>query len=127
MGRKWPALVLVVLGVFLLAGPGWAALTAGMLIYVTPAPTATVRAGRLAVIKIGHLTGVVWRWLITGRRRSLAMVSMPPPLVLIPLGIGMVYGPGWAVATAGILLAAVSLLLGWNVPPRSEFESSRTG
>ena len=109
MGRTWLAAACAVAGVAVLAGPGWALLAAAVLIFVTPTPA----AARAAVDRVRPRLVRAWRWLTTSRR-SAAVATMPVSVVLVPVGVGMFAGIGYAVFVAGVILTGVSLLLGWN-------------
>jgi len=108
------ALGCLVAGVAVLAGAGWALLAAGGLLLVTPVSAASLRT-RIAAAYAGGARGLArgWGWFTAGRRR-VATVAAPSSLLLVPSGVALTYGVGLAFVAAGVMLAAFSLLLGWN-------------
>lgn len=113
--NRWLAAGCAVAGVTVLAGLGWGLLAAALVLAVLPEPsTMTSAAGRIrgaavdvrkkarAIGARGHGRRVVARW------------QMGAALLLTPLGTMVWAGVGAGVVVAGLGLAAVSLLVGWN-------------
>ncbi len=107
--RTWIAVACAISGVFLLAGPGWALLAAAALLWLSP------RSDRLSAgaVRLRAAAATGMSWLVTSRR-TVAAAGMPFAIVLIVAGLGVVFGIGWAVFGAGVLVGALSLHLGWN-------------
>lgn len=96
--------------VWLLAGPGWALLTVGLLLLVA-APA--VRAGD--VVQRARTAGkAAWGVARALPRRSTAVSAMTLGVVGVPTGMGLAFGIGAAVVAAGGLLVGVAILTGWN-------------
>jgi hypothetical protein len=116
MGRRWIAGACLVAGVAVLVGIGWALLAAAAVVYLVELPpVVTTLPGR---VRAGLLRGragllAAWRWLTLGRR-SVAIASMPASVILVPIGVGVIFGLGWALVVAGVLLLLVAVLAGWN-------------
>jgi hypothetical protein len=108
--RRVAAGACAVAGVAVLTGLGWALLTAAALMFIAPPAPALVRVwdqlrvdGRRA-----------WRWLAGGGRRTVAIASLPAAVILLPVGVGLIAGLGWAVFSGAVSLGGVSLLAGQN-------------
>jgi hypothetical protein len=113
MIRSFAAFACALAGVWLLAGPGWALITAAFLVFAlwprgadAPVVAWARRAGDLARAGAGRVK--------TAPRRMAATGSMVGAVALIPAGFGIAVGIGVGVAAAGFTLAGVSLLAGWN-------------
>jgi hypothetical protein len=50
----------------------------------------------------------------THSRRAAALVSAPAAIVLIPVGVGISFGVGSALVSAGLIFGAGALFAGWN-------------
>jgi hypothetical protein len=107
--QRIAAALCAIAGVFVLAGFGWSLVAAAVLLFVSPAPAQLPVFGRK--LRAAVLAG--WHWLTTGRR-AVAVASMPLAVLLLPLGVGLVAGVGWAVVSGAVSLAGVSLLTGQN-------------
>lgn len=112
MGRVWLAGLCAVLGVGVLAGPGWALLAAAVVLYLTPVPQRATRIARALAARAVRAT----RWVLTGRHQ-VAMSVTPVAIVLVPVGAGVVAGVGWALIVFGLLVLGLALLLGWDPQP----------
>lgn len=47
-------------------------------------------------------------------RPRIAAAAMTVGIAAIPVGVGLVFGLGWAFVAVGALLIGVALLLGWS-------------
>lgn len=116
MGRAWVAGVCAALGVYLLAGPGWALLALAAVTYLTPIP-ARVRAAALATrSRATREAGRVWRWL-RGGRHQVAVALMVVGLALLPVAVNAQFGIAWAVGVIAVSLVGLALLVGWDPKP----------
>jgi hypothetical protein len=104
----------MVAGVGLLAGPGWALLTAAAVLWAVPTPVLVASWARQAGIRACGMLGSGRRWMATHSRRAAALVSAPAAIVLIPVGVGISFGVGFALVSAGLIFGAGALLSGWN-------------
>jgi hypothetical protein len=109
MARSLLAACLVSAGVYVLAGPGWALLGAGFLVFALWRREPDWRAlGARAAGSARRGTA----WVKAAPRRAVAMGGMGGGVALVPLGLGLSAGLGVAVASAGALLVGLSLLTG---------------
>jgi hypothetical protein len=106
MVQRVAGAVCVVAGVLVLAGPGWALLVAGGLLWVRDARVEAWAAGRVAAVRR------VWLAARRMPRRSLAASAMGAGLVLAPVGAVVSFGAGVALLVAAGLLLGFSLLTG---------------
>jgi hypothetical protein len=104
----------MVAGVGLLAGPGWALLTAAAALWAVPTPALVVTWVRQAGARARGMIGSGRRWMATHSRRAAALVSAPVAVVLIPVGVGITFGVGFALVSAGLIFGAGALFAGWN-------------
>jgi hypothetical protein len=104
------AVVCLAGGVWVLAGPGWALLLLGVLLWaVAPRDAAPVRLDEVAA----RVRGLVEQ-ARQAPRRVAAVGSMAAGAVALPSGVLLVAGLGAGVITAGVVLGGLSLLTGWN-------------
>jgi hypothetical protein len=103
-----------VAGIGLLAGPGWALLAAAAVLWVLPTPTLVAAWTRRAGTQLRATAGSSRRWVTTHSRRAAALATAPAAGVLIPVGVGLSFGLGFALISAGLILGAGSLFSGWN-------------
>lgn len=93
-----------VAGVGVLAGLGWALLTAAVLLFAVPSADGL----HTAVRRVRSVAAAIWRWLATGRQ-AVAAASMPAAILALALGIGLALGPGWGLAAAGVVIGGLAL------------------
>lgn len=111
--RRVVAAVCAVAGVVILAGFGWALLAAAVLLFAAAPPT--------QVKALGRWLGEVGRWAASAQRRA-AITVMPPAVVLLAVGVGLVFGTGFGLVAGvgatlivlGLSAGGLSLALGWN-------------
>lgn len=111
-------------GIGVLAGPGWALLALGVLLWGSgprrrpeadngpqeaPLDAAVARARELAVKARDGAARAAQK-----PRRTTAVASMAAGVTGVPTGVLLVAGTGAAVLAAAGLLIGVSLLTGWN-------------
>ncbi len=108
--QRFAAGVCAVAGVAVLAGLGWALLAAAALLTLAPPAPALARVWRQLRVDGRR----AWRWLHDGGRRAVAIASLPAAVVLLPVGVGLIAGLGWAVFSGAVSLGGVSLLAGQN-------------
>lgn len=102
--RRFLAGACAIAGIALLAGLGWALLSAAALLFVSSPPqriqavSDRVRVSALAL----------WRWLTTGRQ-AIAAASMPLAILSIGIGLGLAVGAGWGIAAAGVVVGGLSI------------------
>jgi hypothetical protein len=115
MLTRWLAAGCAVAGVTVLAGPGWALLSAALILAVLPEPRSlAILAARVRGVAVGvrEKTRVV-RARGAGRR-AVAQGQMAAALILGPLGMIVWVGVGAGLVVAAAGLAVLSLHLGWN-------------
>lgn len=110
MARRIAAIVFAALGIWLLAGPGWALLCLGVLVEVGW-PRQRSEWLERAVGRSRRALGV-----LAGRVRAIpkqlgAVVSAGSGMALVPVGVGLFAGLGPALVVAGALLLGIGLLL----------------
>jgi len=93
------AAALLITGLVILVGWGWACVVAATMILL---PALDVRTAGQQLM--------TW----ARSRRQLAIGLMVPAALLTPVGVWIIAGVGVAMITSGILLGTVSLLVGWN-------------
>lgn len=99
-------------GIWLLAGPGWALLALGALMWVC-APRGR-GAGLPAWGQVRATAAAAARRVAVMPRRAVAVVSMGAGVAGVPSGMALAFGAGAAVLAAGVMLVGVSMLTGWN-------------
>lgn len=112
MGRRIAVIACLATGIYLLAGLGWALLALGLLVELAwpreadsrptwyPTVAERVQAGLALVRRLP--------------RRAAAVGTMGVGGLVVPSGVYLLGGLGAAILTAGALMLAASLLLGWN-------------
>jgi hypothetical protein len=104
------AIACVVAAAAVLAGVGWALLTAGLILFVVP-----VRAGRDVMPRLRDAAAAARRAVVHLRgRRAVAASAMIAAVLLLPVGVALVSNTGAGLIAAAASLAGVSLLYGWN-------------
>jgi hypothetical protein len=103
-----------VAGVAVLAGPGWALLAAAAVLWAVPTPALVAVWARRAGTRLRDTVSFGRGWVTAHSRRAAALVSAPAAVVLIPVGVGLSFGLGFALISAGLILGAGSLFTGWN-------------
>lgn len=98
-------------GLWILAGPGWALLAMGALLWVLE-PRGSKEPARWGEA-VTWLRGLAVQAQEMPRRVT-AVTSMAAGVVGVPAGVMLLYGAGAAIVTAGAALIGVSLLTGWN-------------
>jgi predicted lipid-binding transport protein (Tim44 family) len=115
----------VMAGTYFLAGPGWALLVLGAMLWLLrpPAPHASeadpdddkpVPPAQAAVAAARARTAEVRAAFRAQPRRGTAVVMMGAAVAGVPVGVGLLAGLGAAVLAGGLLLLALSLLVGWH-------------
>ena len=103
---------LLVAGVFVQFGLGWALLAAGLLLWARDDRAVAWLTGRRD--RAVAWTGERWRAVRDAPRKSTAAAVMAAALVTAPTGASMVWGVGIALVVAAVLALGFSLLLGWG-------------
>lgn len=98
-------------GLWILAGPGWALLALGVLLWALEPGGGSAPVRLDDVVKRVRGFGQVAR---QAPRRAAAVGSMAAGAVALPSGVLLAFGAGAAVITAGLSLVGVSLLTGWG-------------
>lgn len=93
-----------VAGVLVLAGLGWALLTAAAILFLAPVSPGLLSAPR----RIRDAAAAVWRWL-AGGRQAVAAASTPVAIIGLAVGISLAVGVGWGVAVACVVIIALAL------------------
>lgn len=96
--------VCLVAGVWVLAGPGWALLLAGAVLFLAPEPQRI----KNAATRMGLAVAEAWRWVVTSRQTA-AAASMPAAIAAIAVGLALAVGIGWGVAAAGLAIGGLAL------------------
>lgn len=97
-------------GLWILAGPGWALLALGGLLWiVAPRETQPVKLADLAE-RAREIAAVARQ----APRRAAAVGSMAAGAIALPSGVLLVAGVGAGVIAAGVVLGGVSLVTGWD-------------
>ncbi|MEV2277860.1 hypothetical protein AB0I72_19970 [Nocardiopsis sp. NPDC049922] len=123
--HRWAATACMAAGVWILAGPGWALLSLGGLVWLlAPAGSGELRADALRQRATGAAAAAraAWGRMRTAPRRFIAVMTMVVGALLLPLGVGVLTGAlvgvaagaGAGAVTAGVAAAGLSLLTGWN-------------
>jgi hypothetical protein len=96
-------------GIWVLAGPGWALVTAAILVFALwPQGAETALSRTWPVVLAAE------RRVAAAPRRAIAMGGTAGGVALLPAGLALSAGIGVAVAAAGGLLIGFGLLTGWN-------------
>ena len=103
--QRVAAALCAVAGVTLLAGPGWALLTAAAFLFVSSRATASPS---LALGRVRWAAATVWRWL-AGGRQAVAAASTPVAIVGLGVGMGLAFGVGWGLAVASVVIIGLAL------------------
>jgi hypothetical protein len=123
--HRWAAVACLAAGTWMLTGPGWALLVLGALVWLlAPAGSGQVRADDVAA-RAKAAAASVRAALARNRqmpRRTIAVTTMVVGAIVLPLGVGllagsaatMAIGVGAVAVTAGVEMAALSILTGWN-------------
>ncbi|MFE9337756.1 hypothetical protein [Streptomyces sp. NPDC007063] len=108
--QRWVSVLLSCAGVWVLAGPGWSLLLAGVAVWgLAPRqqqPAAWSEAAAKARQKLAAVTATP--------RRAVAVGTMASGAVALPTGVLLAAGAGAGVISLGVVLGGVSLLTGWN-------------
>ncbi|MGC9544014.1 hypothetical protein [Streptomyces sp. UG1] len=123
--HRLAAVACLAAGIGVLAGPGWALLALGVLLWGSgprrgrregergpqeaPLDAAVVRARELAA-RLREGAGRAAQ----APRRTTAVTSMAAGLASVPAGVLVSVGVGGAAVTAGGLLIGLGILTGWN-------------
>jgi len=109
--QRWVSVLLSCAGVWVLAGPGWALLLAGVAVWgLTPRQQQPVAWDEVVAKARRKLAGVRQ----ASPRRAVAVGAMASGAVVLPTGVLLAAGLGAGVISLGVVLGGVSLLTGWN-------------
>ena len=103
---------LLVAGVFVQFGLGWALLAAGLLLWARDDRAVSWLKGRR--LQLSDWAGGRWRAMRAAPRKSTAAVLMGAGILAAPAGVQVAVGFGVALIVAAVLTIAFSLLLGWG-------------
>lgn len=121
--HRLAAVACLAAGIGVLAGPGWALLALGVLLWGSgprsrsdaaerpeaPLDAAVARAREIAVRLRGSAVQAAQK-----PRQTTAVASMAAGIAGVPAGVLLTVGAGAAVVTAGGLLIGLGVLTGWN-------------
>lgn len=110
--QRLVAVALLVAGVFVLAGPGWALLVAGGLLWVRDDRVTGWVSARW--VRARAWSRVSWSRVREVPRKTIAATGMGVGMLTAPSGTLLIAGLGTALVVAAVLLLGFSLLLGWG-------------
>ena len=110
--QRLVAFGLLVAGVFVQFGLGWALLAAGLLLWARDDRAVAWLTGRRD--RLVAWVDERWRAARAAPRKSTAAVLMGAGVLAAPAGVQLVVGFGVALVVAAVLAIAFSLLLGWG-------------
>lgn len=110
--QRLVAFGLLVAGVFVQFGLGWALLAAGLLLWARDDRAVSWLTGRRD--RLVAWAGGRWRAVRAAPRKSTAVVMMGAGVLAAPAGVQLVAGLGVALVVAAGLAIGFSLLLGWG-------------
>ena len=110
--QRLVAFGLLVAGVLVQFGLGWALLAAGLLLWARDDRAVSWLKGRR--LQLADWAGDRWQRLRAAPRKSTAAVMMGAGVLAAPAGVSLVAGVGVAIVVAGGLVIGFSLLLGWG-------------
>lgn len=108
MERRVLALVLIVAGIWVQFGPGWALMVAGVGVALSGIDAPAV------VERTQHYWSRATAPLHRHPRRASAAGLMSSAVVLVPVGLGLAFGIWAALAAAGTLSGVIGAVLGWE-------------
>lgn len=121
--HRLAAVACLAAGIGVLAGPGWALLALGVLLWGS-GPRARSEAAQRPVAPLDEAVARTREVVVRLRegaaqaaqkpRRTTAVASMVAGVAGVPAGVLLTVGAGAAVITAGGLLIGLSVVTGWN-------------
>ncbi len=105
--RRILAFACVVSGLVVLAGPGWALVAAGALLFVSPQGNADRVRAHIARARTHVRRG--WTWVRT-QPQPVARMLMVAALVMVGIGVALAVHPGWGIAATGLGIGSLSLV-----------------
>ncbi len=110
--QRLVAFGLLVAGVFVQFGLGWALLAAGLLLWARDDRAVAWLTGRRD--RLVDWAGDRWQRVRAAPRKSTAAALMGAGVLTAPAGVSLVAGVGVAIVVAAGLAIGFSLLLGWG-------------